>query len=566
MSGTLPPGFVVQQPQQTGGALPPGFVVQPAQPIGPGGSFMQGVGDVPAGFDQFVANVTPDEMKPTINAATTNQFVQALPGIGMAARMLGNIRPAQDANAAVATREAQYDQRRQAGGSSGIDWMRALGNVTAGLPLAAIPAGASLPAAAGIGAAVGAGMGAMAPQPTATDGDYRTRAVTSAALGAGVGAAGGAAGNMIGRVLAPKIDPNVRLLGDAGVELTPGQIIGGSARKAEDAATSIPVVGTGVANAQRRSLESFNRAVGDEVLAPIGASVPKGTPAGRDLVTHVDDAISRAYNEALGKVKPFVPDQQFVQDYANVLQTRTLMPDQTAFYNKVLNNQVIPRLQKAGQIDGALLQTIQSDLKRLSRGFNASQAVPDQELGRAFSDLSKLMDDLVMRTNPAVAPDIKAANAAFARFVRMEGAAGSTGAAEGVFTGPQFASAVRRLDTSPRKQAFARGDALMQDTADAAKSVLPSTVPDSGTPLRSMIGLAVGSGATGFIDPSVMASYLAATGAGRAAYSEPATRAFRAAALARRPEIIQALGEGVRRGGQISGSPLAESLLKPSRR
>jgi hypothetical protein len=567
MSGSLPPGFVLQAaPQQNDGTLPPGFVVQPPEPIGAGGRFMHGVGDVPAGFDQFMANVTPDDMKPTINAATTSPVVRAIPGIGLAARFLGNMRPAQEANTEIAQREAEYGQRRQAAGSSGIDWARLGGNVAAGLPLAVVPAGASLPSAAAIGAALGGGMGAIAPQPEAENNDYTRRALTSAALGAGAGAVGGAAGNMIGRVVAPKIDPNVRRLADAGVELTPGQIVGGTVRKAEDAATSIPVVGTGVANAQRRSLESFNRVVGDEVLKPLGKTVPKNTPAGRELITHVDDVISRAYSDALGRVKPFVPDQQFVQDYAALLQNRTLMPDQTTFYNKVLTNQVIPRLQKAGQIDGQLLQTMQSDLKRLSRGFSSSQSIPDQELGRAFLGLSGLLDDLVMRTNPAVAGDIKAANAAFARMIRMEGASGATGAVEGVFTGPQFAAAVRRADMTPRKQSFARGDALMQELADAGKAVLPSTVPDSGTPLRSMVGLAAGTGAAGMIDPAVMASYLAATGAGRAAYSEPATRAFRAAALAQRPEVVMALGEALRRGGQTTGAPMAETFMNQTRR
>lgn len=567
MSGSLPPGFVLQSaPQPNESNLPPGFVVQPASPIGPGGRFVQGVGDIPAGFEQFLANVTPDEMKPTINAATTSPVVRAIPGIGLAARFLNNMRPAQEANTKIAQREAEYGQRRQAAGSSGIDWARLGGNVAAGLPLAVVPAGASLPSAAAIGAALGGGMGAIAPQPEAENNDYTRRALTSAALGVGAGAVGGAAANMIGRVVAPNIDPNVRMLADRGVELTPGQIIGGATRKVEDAATSIPVVGTGIANAQRRSLESFNRAVGDEVLTPLGKTVPKNIPAGRDLLTYVDDTITQAYNSALGRVKPFVPDQQFVQDYATVLQNRTLMPDQTAFYNKVLNNQIIPRLQQAGQIDGQLLQTIQSDLKRLSRGFSSSQVIPDQELGRAFSGLSGLLDDLVVRTNPAVAPDIKSANAAFARMIRMEGASGATGAAEGVFTGPQFSAAVRRGDMSPRKQSFARGDALMQELSDAGKAVMPSTVPDSGTPLRSMVGLGVGTGAAGMIDPAVMASYLAATGVGRAAYSEPATRAFRAAALAQRPEVVMALGEALRRGGQTTGAPMAETFMNQTRR
>jgi hypothetical protein len=41
-------------------------------------------------------------------------------------------------------------------------------------------------------------------------------------FGGGVGAAGGA----LGRPIAPRVDPNVRALRDAGVELTPGLAAG----------------------------------------------------------------------------------------------------------------------------------------------------------------------------------------------------------------------------------------------------------------------------------------------------------------------------------------------------
>ena len=42
------------------------------------------------------------------------------------------------------------------------------------------------------------------------------------------------------------------------------------------------------------------------------------------------------------------------------------------------------------------------------------------------------------------------------------------------------------MDKSKDKRAFSEGSALMQDLTDAAKTTLPSKVPDSGTPARLM--------------------------------------------------------------------------------
>lgn len=519
------------------------------EPIGRMGRFMQGLGDIPAGFEQFLANVIPDSAKSIVNRAT--EYGKAVPGLALTSQMVGQVAPREEANAKVTEREADYQARLKASGVDGTDWARLGGQVVSSLPAAVIPGANTYLGAAGIGALTGAGLSGLSPVPNADD-SYGYEAAKNAVMGGVGGAVGGVAGKALGSVIAPRIDQNVRTLADAGVELTPGQIVGGTARKIEDVATSIPIVGTGVANAQRRSLESFNRAVANEVLSPIGETVPKTTPAGRALIAQVDDAISNAYNTAHAKVKPFTPDRQFVQDFQTLKSVNTLFADEATYFRKFFNDQILPEMS-GGPMNGQTAQRISSMLKREARQFSQSQDVAQQKLGAAFRETVDVFDDLLARTNPAVAPDIKKANAAFARLIRMEAATGSTGAAEGVFTAPQFQAAVRRSDMSPRKGEFARGRALMQNLSDPARAVLPSTVPDSGTPIRSAVGLGAGALTSGMIDPALAATYLGTTALGRAAYSEPMTRMFRAAALARRPEIVGLIGEGARRGGQTSG-------------
>ena len=87
--------------------------------------------------------------------------------------------------------------------------------------------------------------------------------------------------------------------------------------------------------------------------------------------------------------------------------------------------------------------------------------------------------------NPARAPELRAANEAFANALRVEGGAGKIGSDQGVFTPDHLLSSVRQLDPSLRKGTFARGDALMQDLGDAGKAVLGNKVPDSGTPFEN---------------------------------------------------------------------------------
>lgn len=524
-----------------------------AAPIGRLGRFAQGFMDLPTGFRQMVANVLPDSTKPMVNTAMN--IAGNIPATRMLAPMFGNAPPRDEANRAVTEREAEYQARLKASGVDGVDWARLGGQLTSSLPAMVVPGANTFLGAAGIGAATGAGMGALSPVPGVQD-DYGTRAAMNAAVGGAAGAAGGLAGKAIGSVVAPRIDPNVRTLADAGVELTPGQIIGGTVRKVEDAATSMPVLGTGIANAQRRSLESFNRAVANEVLAPIGQTVPKTAQAGRALIGQVDDAISQAYDDALSRVRPFSLDDQFMRDFGDVLQNNTLFDKEAKYFSDFFTNKVAKEIGE-GPIDGATFQRVTSMLKKEARSFGQSIDKGQQKLGEAFRDAVEVFDDLVARTNPNVAADIKKANTAFARLIRMEGAAASAGAKEGVFTAPQLSAAVRRSDMAPRKGQFARGNALMQNLSDPANALLPSTVPDSGTGIRSLVGLGVGTGAGYAVDPAIAAAYLGATGAGRLAYSEPATRAFRALMLAQRPGLVGLMGEGVRRAGQASGYPAA---------
>src|SRR5690606_29824489 len=126
---------------------------------------------------------------------------------------------------------------------TGSGWGKAgqvLGTIGAAAPAMLIP-GANTVVGAG---AIGAGLGALAP--VGTDESRGANAI----MGALGGTAGGAIGRGLSRVLNPQTAPEVTRLLEEGVELTPGQTLGGIFRRTEEAAKSVPFLGQGIRNVE----------------------------------------------------------------------------------------------------------------------------------------------------------------------------------------------------------------------------------------------------------------------------------------------------------------------------
>ena len=557
MSGTTDPWAAFLAPTQPAEADPwAAFRAAPAaEPVTALQSVGQGITDPIQGGAQLAVNSLPDGVVGAVNDATA--WVNRQPVIGPITQALGMVPATRtQINDQTTRRESDYQAARRAAGDTGTDWLRLGGNVAATAPLAmALPAASTLTGAAGLGAATGGALSALEP---VTQGDYWEAKGRQAGTGAIIGAATGPLGLMAGRALAPRIDPQVRALEAAGVDMTPGQIIGGPARRMEDMATSIPFVGDQIRSAQRTSLESFNRATANRVLEPLGEQVSRSAPVGRELASDVSERISRAYDRAIAQARPFGPDAQFASDIATVGQ-QFLTPQSQQAFTKALQDKVVSRFQ-GGPIDGATYQTIKSELGRLASRYSGSSTAADREIGDAFLGVQQAMQGLLARSNPQVAPALKAADAAYAANVRLTDAAGRVAATDGIFTPAQLSSAVRGADRSVRHGAYARGDALMQDLSDAGRSVLPSTVPDSGTPSRLMAALLGGGAATGAIPAPV----IAAGGLAYGAYTPAARKAISAALLANRAGSVSAVGDAVARSGGLAAALLAGRQQRPN--
>lgn len=314
------------------------------------------------------------------------------------------------------------------------------------------------------------------------------------AVGAGVPVIGGA----LSKIAAPAVNPMVQKLLDLGVRLTPGQIIGGGIKGAEDKLSSVPVLGSFISGAQKRAVTDFNKAVLNNALEPIGVKLPPNLQAGRKAVDHVATQIGDVYDKTLPRMMGSF-DNTLQNDLVALENKATgsgVKADTIHRLGNVLNAQILDKADGSGNFAGDTLKGIQSELSRVASEHLSSENSDDRILGSLISDAHEAWNDMLARNNPVEAQTIQAANAAWARYAQIRKAASAAGAKEGVFSGPQFANAVKATDKSVQKGNYARGKALSQDISDAATSILPSSVPDSGTAGRVLMASALAGGHT----------------------------------------------------------------------
>lgn len=439
--------------------------------------------------------------------------------------------------------------------------------------IGALPAGAVAAPARGLGmlgnvvrgATTGAVAGAAATPVDPNSQNYWADKAWQTALGAGTGgvlapvAAG--IGKLIGGV---QPTPEAQQLIAKGVTPTVGQILGGDAAVTEAKLTSMPIMGTAVAKAQQQAVRSYNTAVYNEVLSDIGEKVSPDT-VGHAGIQTVKDKIQNVYNTVLPKLT-FKADQQFVGETQQIAQAVTnLPPQQQAQFQRIAADQ-LGKMTNAGTMNGATLKGVQSELTRESAGYTSSASFDDRKLGDALNQLrTAVMNNVERVSAPEDVAQLQAADASWAKFIRLQRAATSQGAMnnQGVILPSQLQNAVKASDTSVRKGNIATGDALMQDLSTTGQNVLGNKYPDSGTGGRlGLMSLLTGESAASTIGhlPTIATAYGLGT-LGRLAYTPTGQRVL-SSALFNRPAMLQTLGRGTGGVLQLAAPGASTSLVK----
>lgn len=352
------------------------------------------------------------------------------------------------------------------------------------------------------GAALAGGLlGALTPVGTE---DSQYAPLWNALTGSLVGGTTTAGVNMLSRFIQPQLKPGTQELIDSGITLTPGQRLGGGAKRAEDAMTSIPVSGDFIKSAQRRSVQDFNAAIANKALKPIGDKLPAGT-VGRDAVAYVETKLGDAYESALRQVGNVASDAAFQTELTSLRQavkSSTMPKEVKAQFENAIRAQIDGKFMGGKTGPGIVVQgqgpqrvmtaqtfkDAEGEIGRLATKYASDPSVDKQLLGDALQEAQAALRRLLERSaGPDVAGDVKAANAGWTEFKRMQRASTFLGAKDGVFSPENYMNAVKALDRSKDNSAFARGTAPGQEFGANALRVMGATVPDSGTPFRTLM-------------------------------------------------------------------------------
>lgn len=399
-------------------------------------------------------------------------------------------------------REQEYQAWRAKTGDTGSDPARMGGNMLS--PVNLVPAGVaaragmplSLVGKMALGAGQGAATGAM--QPVTSGDSFWEEKGKQVAGGAAIGGAMPAVAAGAARIVRPATAPAVKSLLQEGVTMTPGQILGSGWQRVEDAATSLPIIGDAIRYAQRKGITTFNRAAINRALEPIGEKLPKGLDAGNEAIGHAVRKLDEAYDNLLPKMGGKF-DQQLSNELGLVRQmgqNGSWPKAQKAQLDRILKTEVIDRFAKGGVAAGDTIKAIDSKLGGMWKDFRKSDNYDVRNLGDAVHEIQASLRRMTARANPQYAPELKKIDQGYANLIRVQKAAASQGAREGIFTPSQLRSAIRAEDKTKNKRAFATGNALMQDLSDVGQERLSSTVPDSGTPLRMLVNAGLLGGST----------------------------------------------------------------------
>jgi len=388
-------------------------------------------------------------------------------------------------------------------------------------------------------------------------------------LGAAGGGLGGLAGGAAGRGLARGVgsafrgvqDANVQGLRAAGVPLTVGQTLGGTAKGVEDRLSGVPVLG-GVVNARRlEGMQGFNRAAFDEALAPIGANT--GGITGPRGIDAAQNATRQGYDNALNGVS-VTRDPQFTADYNGAINQGAQVPRVGPEFEAWARSDLDP-LTAQPQYDGATIQ----DFIQQTRGADFGNDAMGNLVGRSVTGAEDAMRGLVDRQAPAVMPALRNADQAYRQTQVLKDAVnrarnGTRVGETGTFAPSQLNDAAA---ANGKRFGGSQGTTRQPffNLTEAGQSVLPNSVPDSGTAGRlftqqalGVAGLGALGGGGGYaaggedgaqklgLSGLLVGSALAAGG------SRAAQRAL-VASLIDRPQVAIRLGTGIANRARIGG-------------
>ena len=463
---------------------------------------------------------------------------------------------AQRVDEMVRAEEAAYQQQRAAQGETGFDIGRLGGNIVNPANIAVGVRAAQAGRAAGLtkvgaGAAAGAATGAL--QPVVGE-EFAGEKASQIGLGAVSGAVGEKVAAGVGRVAKPLVSKAEQTMRDLGIVPTPGQVLGGRFKSAEEFAQNLPLVGSQIENARQKTIFNFNKGVINKALNKVGTSLPDDV-VGRDAVAFATDEVSKKYDDVLAKMS-FKLDFKTTSDILGSLSKSNLpSPGQRETVQEVVNNIMLSKFPANSKITGDNIKVIESDLRKEALNYLNSASASDRQIGEALQGVLGVFKKEIGYQNPKLTPELRRVDSAFGDLAIMKIAAANSGAENGVFSPKQYQVAVRQADLSRKKARFAEGRARGQIDADAALKILGE---DAKSTLEGRLAAQVGGGITVLSNPAIGVP----TALGISGLYSPLGLQVSDLLLRSRPEIVKQFGDLVQKqSAEIGGIGAPQTLF-----
>lgn len=262
------------------------------------------------------------------------------------------------------------------------------------------------------------------------------------------GATGAAVGHGVGGVIAHGVKPLLgaaaRRLADAGVDLTPGQMLGRAGQFVEDLVQGLPFTGA-IDRAQARSMRQYSRAEVNEALKPLGVST---TRTGEDAVADGRRLVSEAYE----RVKPYVSLPPTATDSAvraargDWDQLPMLDDQQRAQITGYVDRRIAPHILNNRTLSGDEFKRLDSELGTLANQYRTAGDPRLRPLGDAFAAIQDRLRDALVPGTAGAKAQLQAANSARRALYPIEDAARAATGKIGHFTPTQMSQAANRIE------------------------------------------------------------------------------------------------------------------------
>ena len=347
------------------------------------------------------------------------------------------------------------------------------------------------------------------------------------------GAMGGALGGVLsgaGAVLAPKVSQATQKLMKNN-DLTYGQMSGkGMANTFEQKLGSVV---NNVKSGRNRATANWNREIAEEVLKPLGKTLPEGIRDNNSASRYITQTVNEAYNEAFDGMSVKLTSK-LDGELKDLLSKSNLNKAAKQTFKEEIT-QIRSMLKKG--VNGRFVKDVDSNIKKRVAAFRKSTNLNESPIEEPLRAARELFKKSVIEQNPAQGAKWLKTDEAYGQVASFQTAVGK-GNKAGQFSPNQMKNAATEgVGSAGKRISKANQEGYLQRLSGEAEDVLGDYVPDSGTAGNYLLN----AGVAGYLDTYALAAYVGAE-------------------LAYMPGVLKLANDYVRNSGSRAG--LREYLQK----